>query len=148
MPTTRNAILNVIKDGLIGLASLHADRVRIGTFRPDQATADPRVMIFWRGDFGTRKEGINSEREMYVIVAVIGVSDAGEATGDLEQLSEMFDLIHAKVEALADDDLSASVLEMKEVSPGIEPSGFDGYDNVHYVGCTWRVQYQRALEAT
>ena len=148
MASTRNTILTTIQDALRALDGIASEQVHIGIIRPEQATPEPRIMIWWRSDFGREKDGDKSARTMQLLVGLLVKVDDSKSTEQLLQASETYDVIHAGLETVADGDVSKKVLRMRELEPGVEASGFDDLDRVVWIGSAWELMYERALKAT
>src|SRR3989304_7312796 len=148
MATTRTAILDDIKTAIAAVTGMHAERVSIGLINPGKVGIAPVAGIFWQRDQGRLGDGTRSERELLIITACIVRIDPAKTTSQLQQLSETYDSIHAKLDDLADGGITGKVLSMFEHSIGIEAGGFDDDDSLVYVASAWTARYLRTLEAT
>jgi len=144
--TTLGIILVAVRDGIAELASIDASRSKLGVVHPNKATKAIRVFTWFDNDFGRRKDGGKSERRCRVLVGAVVKLDDSKADEQLLQLVELWGAVHAKVEQLAEGDLTNLVKYMKEDAPGINASGFDDADNVGFIGAAWEVEYERLLE--
>jgi len=146
--STRNTILTTIQTALRALEGINNEQVHIGIIRPEQATPEPRIMIWWQSDLGSRADGAKSERSLRLLVGVLLRVDDSATTEQLLQASATYDTIHAGLETIAEGDVGDNVYYMKESPPGIEASGFDDHDNVIWIGSAWDCTYYRSLEST
>lgn len=143
--STRNTILESIRDMIVALPGMHTDRVVIGGPAVKLfAMHQPVVSINWEHETGKRAED-KSHRTLQLMVSVVIKVDAGNASEPLLQLGTIYDTIHAALENFANTDVGSKVMNMTESTRGVVADGYEqNGDDYCYIASTWTLEYRRA----
>ncbi len=147
---TRVALLNAIKTHLVaGGLGLTTDTVIIG--RMDPSLAQPRKTLVFITPVSCPERRIDDDLKRCSIDLVIGcliaIDTGNKAQGDVEQLINTYDPIHAKLEELEPSALTGAKKFLMNDSGPI-PLGFGDHDNVVAMICGWTIEHERTSATT
>lgn len=161
MPSTRNPILRAFKASIDAIPTGDFGDIEsiIGVWRKNKLSREPRAEIWFRSDHG-RHVDTKSRQELRVVTKLKFKYDESDTDTlgetDLEQASELYDVIHAKIETDINNASTpdtpfyglSDYLTIAQEAPGIQPYGFADGDDYMGIGEVWLVTYKRTEGST